>query len=165
MMKRMTSCLMLMALVGLACAAHAKKQTFRVPGGATISPLGISIDASYDSRLDDFVSGYKVVNVAMVNQGFNMIYLNPEKDRWKIKLASRSKPIDAIHDLRRVDPEAWHQIPEEARGLVSYPLVLPIGARQVIDIFVPDTVDVTAFNELDVYLQSLNTKFQILVRQ
>ncbi len=165
-MKRMTvSCVIAILLVACAHGAHAKKQIYRVPGGATIPPLGMSIDASYDPRLDDFVSGYKVVNVAMVNQGFNMIYLNPEKDRWKIKLASRSKPIDAIHDLRRADPEAWHRIPEEARGLVSYPLVLPIGARQVIDIFVPDTVDVTAFNELDIYLQSVNAKIQILVRQ
>lgn len=165
-MKRITiSCVIAMLLVACAHCAYAKRQTYRVPGGATINPLGVSIDASYDPRLDDFVSGYKVINVALVNQGFNILYLSPEKDRWRIKLAGKLKPVKAIHDLRRADPEAWHRIPEQARGLVSYPLVLAIGGRQVIDIFVPDTIDVTQFNELDIYFKSINSRFQILVRQ
>lgn len=165
-MKRIIFSMSLVVIVILmASYAHAKKQTYRVPGGANIAPLGLSIDASYDPRLDDLVPGYKVINVAVMNQGFNIFYLDPEKDKWKIKLAGKSKSITAVHDLRRKDPVAWSKIPERARGLVGYPLVLPIGAKQVIDLFVPDTVDVAKFNELDIYLNSRNTRLQILVRQ
>ncbi len=165
MKKIIFSIAMIIVIALLASHAHAKKQTYRIPGGANIAPLGLSIDASYDPRLDDLVPGYKVINVAVMNQGFNIFYLDPEKDRWSIKLSGKSKSITAIHDLRRKDPVAWSKMPERARGLVAYPLVLPIGARQVIDIFVPDTVDVARFNELDIYLRSSNTRLQILVRQ
>lgn len=165
-MKRKLTCCLVAAIVAVAFGcAHAKKQTFRVPGGVPINPLGLSIDASYDERLDDLVPGYKVVNVAMINKGFRIVYLNPEKDRWYIKLANSSKAIKAVHDLRSSDPEAWRQIPEDARNLMGYPLVLPIGAQHVVDIFVPDSVDVAMFNELDVYLKSMDAKIEILVRQ
>ncbi|MFH1831076.1 MAG: hypothetical protein ABH871_09950 [Pseudomonadota bacterium] len=156
---------MIIAIALAASHAYAKKEVLRVPGGANIPSLGISIDASYDPRLDNFVPGYKVINVALINQGFSIIYLDPEKDKWQIKLAGKSKLINAIHDLRRTDPEAWNKIPKRARALVGYPLVLPIGAREVIDIFVPDSVDVEKFNELDIYLRLRNTRLQILVRQ
>jgi hypothetical protein len=163
--------LIALCLVGLLCAvcAHSafakKKEQYRAPGGATINPIGISIEASYDPRLDGFVPGYKVINVAVVNQGFNIIYLDPEKDRWRIKLADEKKAVSAIHDLRGKDPTAWSKIPEKAKELVGYPLVLPIGAREVIDLFVPDSVNVEKFNELDVYLRIMNTEFEIMVRQ
>ncbi len=166
MKRTMVFCLMAVVLVAFSHCVHAKKkQVYKVPGGVPIGRLNLSIDASYDSRLDEFSPGYKVINVAMVNSGFQIIYLNPEKDRWGIRLAGKRKSIKAIHDLRSKDPEAWHKIPEKAKGLVSYPLVLPIGAREVIDIFVSDTVDVTKFNQLDIYLKSLDAKFEILVRQ
>lgn len=165
MKKTMASCLMIAVLFACAHGAYAKKQVFKVPGGVPIGNLNLAIDASYDDRLDDFVPGYKVINVAMVNSGFKIIYLDPEKDRWAIKLSSGRKSIKAIHNLRNSDPEAWHQIPDKAKGLVSYPLVLPIGAREVVDLFVPDTVDVAKFTEIDVYLKSLDSKFEIHVRQ
>jgi hypothetical protein len=165
MKKTMAFCLMVVLFVACSDAHARKKQVFKVPGGTPIGQLNISTDASYDSRLDEFAPGYKVINVAMVNSGFKIIYLDPQKDKWAIKLAGRRKSIKVIHDLRSKDPEAWHRIPDKAKGLVSYPLVLAIGAREVIDLFVPDTVDVTKFNELDIYLKSLDSKFEILVRQ
>jgi hypothetical protein len=165
MKKIICSIAMIIVIALVASFAHAKKEQYRAAGGANIQSLGLSIDASYDPRLDDFLPGYKVINVALMNQGFNIIYLDPEKDQWKIKLSGKSKAITAIHDLRRQNPEAWHNISEGARDLVAYPLVLPIGARQVIDLFVPASVDVQAFNELEIYLKSRNTRIQILVRQ
>ncbi len=165
MKKIICSIAIIIGMAVVASYAHAKKQIYRVPGGANIASLGLSIDASYDPRLDDLVPGYKVINVAFMNQGFNIFYLDPEKDKWKIKFAGRSKTVTVIHDLRRADPVAWSKIPERAKGLVSYPLVLPIGARQVIDLFVPDKVDVAMFNELHIYLRSRNVRLQILVRQ
>lgn len=142
-----------------------KKKVIRVSGGANIMLLGLSMDAGYDPRLDNFAPGYKVINVAMINHSLSIIYLDPEHDRWAIKLKGRRRRQEVIHDLRQQDPKAWAAIPEKARNLVGYPLVLPVGARQVIDLFVPELIDVECFTELDVYLKSLNTKFEILVSQ
>ena len=154
-----------LAIVSVSAGAHAKSQVLRAQGGTNIVQIGLSIDASYDQRFDGFVPGYKVINVALVNQSFNIVYLNPEKDRWTVKLAGKTKPVTAVHDLRRSAPKAWAELPEKAKDLLSYPLIIPVGARQVIDIFLPDTVDVTAFNEVDIYIKSVDTTLEILARQ
>ena len=145
--------------------SDAKKNVIRVPGGAMMEQLGLGIDAGYDSRLDTFIPGYKVVNVAIISQSFKIITFDPEKDTWSVKLEGDKRSYPAIFNLRSQDPKSWSQIPERAQGLVTYPLVLPIGAREVIDIFVPDKLDMQRFNELDIYIKSLDTKFEILVRQ
>ena len=153
----------------LAACAHgtraSRKRVLRVSGGASIIPLGLTMDASYDPRLDNLAAGYKVINVAMVNQSLSIIYLDPERDWWAIKLKGRRRHQKVIHDLRRQDPKAWATIPEKARHLVGYPLALPVGARQVIDLFVPGPIDVESFNELHVYFRSLNTKLEVMVSQ
>jgi hypothetical protein len=164
-MIRLSAAILAAAALLMAGEAMAKKQNIRAMGGTNIVPLGIAIDASYDPRLDELVPGYNVINVAVINQSFNIIYLDPEKDIWKIRLAGQNKPIKATHFLRRDDPKAWAEIPERAKGLVGYPLFLPVGARQVVDLFIPDTVDVVRFNELDVYLKSLDTHLEVVVNQ
>ncbi|MFH0800228.1 MAG: hypothetical protein V2A66_08640 [Pseudomonadota bacterium] len=146
-------------------AAAKKTSTIRATGGMNISNTGLAVDAGYDKRLDGFVPGYKVINVALFNQSLNIIGLDPEKDRWSIKLEGDGKTHPAIHDLRGQDPKAWSQVPEKARTLVAYPLVLAIGAREVVDIFVPESLDLDRFTELDIYLKSMDTKLEILVRQ
>ena len=142
-----------------------KKNVIRTVGGAVADQLGVVIDASYDKRLDTFLPGYKVINVALANQALNVLRLNPNRDKWSIKLVGESKPFKAIYDLRSQDSKAWAALPERAKGLIGYPLVLPIGARQVIDIFVPETVDVEKFNELDIYFDSIDTQVEIFVGQ
>jgi len=162
------SVLIVVALVvsaGCAGARSNKKRTLRVPGGTNIAPVGLVIDASYDTRFDDFVPGYKVINVAVINQSFDIVYLNPERDVWKIKFADGGKAVRAIHDMRTYDPQTWSAMPQKAKSIMSYPLFIPVGARQVIDLFVPDTVDAAQFTELDIYLKSLNTNLQVLSRQ
>ncbi|MFA5812404.1 MAG: hypothetical protein WC956_08765, partial [bacterium] len=140
-------------------------QVIRSPGGMNIGNIGVVIDASYDPRLDTLVPGYKVINVVLVNQSFNIIFMDPEGDKWQIKMVDGGKPINAVHDLRRYDPKAWAVIPERAKRIMGYPLALPVGAREVIDLFVPDSVDVQNFNELDIFLKSINIKLEVLVRQ
>lgn len=144
---------------------HAKKQTIRSNGGTLISSAGIIIDGSYDTRLDFLAPGYKVVSVILINQSFNIIGLDPEKDKWYVKLAGRANAIPAINNLRQQDPKAWAQLPEGAKDIVGYPLVLPIGAREVFDLFIPDKYELENFNELHAYIKSMNTKFEILVTQ
>jgi len=155
------------ASITLICIPNsdAKRKKVRVPGGTTIPGAGIVIDASYDPRLDTLVEGYKVINVALDNRSFNIIYFSPEKDAWSVKLAGRRKPVKAIYNLRNQDPKAWASLPEGARNIVGYPLVLPIGGREVFDIFVPDTFDLQKFNELRVYIKSMNSRFDVLVSQ
>lgn len=154
------------AIAVMATGALAKKtQVYRATGGTNVAQVGLSIDASYDQRFDDFVPGYKVINVAMINQSFNIIFLDPERDRWSVTLAGKSKPVIAIHDLRRADPKAWTELTEKSKNLLAYPLFIPVGARQVIDVFVPDTVDLAAFNEVGIYIKSLDARIEILARQ
>ncbi len=167
-MRRWGMLVMLVVLmVVFAFPAQAKKKKdVRVYGGMVINPYGIAVDASYDRRLDNLVPGYKVVDVVIINDSLQVVYLNPEKDKWWVKLAENKRPIKAIHDLRRADSKSWSHIPERARGLLSYPLVIPIGARQVIDLFVPDTVDLDRLQELIIQLKSAGgPKFEIMLRQ
>lgn len=152
-------------LVAVAPELHAKKQTIRANGGTVMPSAGIIIDGSYDTRLDTLVPGYKVVSVILVNQSFNIVGLDPEGDKWYVKLSGRASAIPAINSLRQQDPKAWAQLPEGAKDIVGYPLVLPIGAREVFDLFIPDKYDLENFNEIHAYIKSMNTKFEILVTQ
>jgi hypothetical protein len=142
-----------------------KNNVVRAPGGTSITSAGISVDASYDPRFDSLLPGYKVVNVALVNESFNIIGLDPERDEWSIVLEGDKREHKALNNLRSQNPKAWASLPEKVKGLIAYPLVLPIGGKLAIDLFVPDSVDVVRFNELDIYLRSIDTKFEILVRQ
>lgn len=166
MMKKIfASAFAVIVLVAFASELHAKRQAIRVNGGTAITSAGIAIDGSYDARLDSLVPGYKVVSVILANQSFNIIYLDPEKDKWFVKLAGRASAIPAVNNLRQQDPKAWAQLPDGAKDIIGYPLALPIGAREVFDIFVPAKYDLENFNELHAYIRSMNTKFEILVTQ
>jgi hypothetical protein len=166
------------ALIVILCvvfvgAADAKKYsrrkskrptTLRVPGGANIPSVGLAIDASYDPRLDDLVPGYKVVNVALFNQSFNIIVLDPSMDKWWVNFPDgRKKKV--LFDLRSQAPEVWSKLPEKAKSLIAYPLYLPVGARQVIDLFVPDKYNAAAFNAVILKLRSLPVTLEILASQ
>lgn len=145
--------------------AGKKKGVVKSAGGASIGDFGFIIDAGYDPRLDTLVPGYKVINAVIINHSFDIIELSPEKDKWSIKLDRDRRTHPVIHDMRSQNPGAWVFVPEKARIMLSYPLVIPVGAREVIDLFVPERVDAEKFTELDVYLDSLAVKFEILVRQ
>lgn len=165
-MKRVLIVLVVAMLAAAAVPAEAKKRgVVRVAGGTNIGGVGLAIDASYDPRLDTFLPGYKIVNVVLINQSFDIVGLNPEKDVWGVRLEGAQKPIRAIHDLRGQDPKAWSSLPERARGKVAYPLVLPIGAHEVIDLFVPAEHDLDLFTELAVDIKSLASKIEVLVRE
>lgn len=152
-----------LAISGLALAK--KKQVVKVVGGTPITRYGLIIDASYDPKLDTFVPGYKILNVAIFNDSLNIIVMSPQKDEWWIKIKNQDKKYKVIGDLRSEDSAVWNKMPEHARSLVSYPLLLPIGARQIIDLFVPDNVRIEEFSELIVYIDSLGTTFEVLARQ
>lgn len=141
-----------------------KKEILRVPGGAVIPKYGIAVDASYDPRFDNFVPGYKMLQVALVNNSFRIIPLDPQKDKWTVHTTEGKKKYHAIANLRQKDPRAFNSLPERVRTLVSYPLVLPIGARQVIDLFVSDEAPMETFRQVDIEIRSMNVKFEVIAR-
>lgn len=153
------------ALMAAGTAEAKKKNVIRASGGTTISPLGFIIDASYDPRLDGLVPGYKVINVAIVNQSFNVIQLSPDKDIWEIRLQGEKRPIRAVNDLRSEAPQAWAALPQKVKDATAYPLYLPIGAQEVIDLFVPEIHDLDLFTEIDITIKALGGRLEILVRQ
>lgn len=128
-----------------------------------IEGLGLAIDASYDSQLDSLVSGYRVVNVVIVNNSFNVIFINPDQDRWGIRVGGK-KTYPAILDLKHHDPDAWEKIPDRARRMITYPLAVPIGARLVVDLFFPDSIPVDHMTELIVGIASLGSSYSIILR-
>jgi len=166
-MKRIIISIAIASLIAVAAtpALAKKKNVIRAAGGTNIGGLSLVIDASYDARFDDFVPGYKVINVAVINQSFNIIYLDPDNDRWSIKIAGKRRPVPVIHDLRKSAPKTWAGLSEKTRNIMGYPLFIPVGARQVIDVFVPNSVDAASFTELGIFLKSLNTRIEILSRQ
>lgn len=137
------------------------RDVIHAQGGAMIEGFGFILDASVDPRLSDLVPGYHVINVVLVNNSFNILFLSPEKDRWFIKAGG--KRWRAVNDLRKTDASAWSQVPDRARGLMTYPLVVPIGGRMVVDLFVPNTVPVKDLSELLVTFESIGTTFSVAV--
>lgn len=165
-MKRMVVVGVVLAVLCAGVAAEARKaQVIRTPGGVNIGGVGMVIDASYDPRLDTLCPGYKIISVLLINQSFEIIPLHPEKDEWEIRLAGDKRSYRVLHNLRTQDPKAWLLIPERAREKIAYPLVLPIGAREVIDLFVPDTIDAAKFNELDIFFRAMDMRIEVLVQQ
>lgn len=165
-MKRILVAVLVIAFIAASGAAYAKKKrVINTVGGALIPGLGLAIDASYEPKLDNFAAGYKVLNVAIINNSFNIIEMSPQRDGWWIKTKAGDKKYKLVSDLRSEDPNAWRNLPDRAKNLITYPLLLPIGARQVIDLFVPANVPVEDFDKVIVFINSLNTTIEVLARQ
>ena len=142
-----------------------KEKAIKGFGSVAIPPYGLSLDASYDPRLDTLVPGYKVIQVIMENSSFNIIGLDPKKDEWSIMIAGTKRPVPVINNMRSQEPKLWSELPERVRNLIGYPLVLPIGGKEIINIFVPAKYDVASFNEVRASIKSLGVRFEIQVTQ
>lgn len=165
-MKRFVACGIALFII-LSCSSGVwakKRETVRIMGGSNIPRYGLAIDASYDKRFDNFIEGYKIVQVAIVNNSFNMIAMDPQRDRWTVYTSEGKKRYRAIPDLQRKDPRAWNELPKKVRTIIAYPLVLPIGARQVIDLFVPASAPLETLQKIGMDIKSMDAKFEIAVR-
>lgn len=162
-----TACALIICFAVLATGSvDAKKKTIvKAIGGTIIPGFGLVIDASYDPKLDTFAPGYRMLNVAIVNTSFNIVAMDPQRDGWWIKTKDEKKKYKLVGDLRSEDPEVWRNLPDKAKNLISYPLLLPIGAQQAIDLFVPKNVPVEDFREIIVYINSLDATFEVLARE
>lgn len=148
-------------LLASPASARRKSKVMTVDAGVPLERYGFAVDASYDPRLDNLVPGYRVINVAVVNNSFNIIRLDSTKDEWYVKMRGERKKIEALINLRDSDLEAWDKVPEAAKPLLSYPLAIPIGARLVIDIFVPEKTDLSSLSILGMKIAYLGHPVEV----
>lgn len=164
----MTKRIGLVLVIALMCCsmtAHARRKgVVRVPAGTSIPKYALGVDVSYDPRFDTLVPGYKMLQVALVNNSFHMIALDPKKDKWIVRTTEGRKKYNAIADLRLKDPRAWNTLSPEVQNKISYPLILVVGARQVIDLFVPDSAPMETFTQLDIVLKGLPERLEVMAR-
>ena len=154
----------LLLIPQFAAAKHKKSGVIKAVVGAPVEGFGFSIDGSHDASLDGLVPGYRIVNVALVNNSFNILILNPEQDRWYVRTDGKKK-IPAVVDLRRIDPQAWAAVQQRARQIMAYPLAVPIGAQLAIDLFVPSEVKLEYLTQVVMELGSLGSvPFEIQLR-
>jgi hypothetical protein len=164
-MRKLTGFLLIVAIVSVAIQANARpKKPMRVMAGTSIPKYALGVDVSYDPRFDTLVPGYKMIQVALVNNSFNMIPLDAKKDKWVVRTSDGKNKYRAVADLRGEDPRAWNAIPEGARQKMGYPLMLPIGARQVIDLFVPESTPLDTFTEVDIDIKSMDMRLEVMAR-
>lgn len=135
-----------------------------IPAGTNEPSLGLTIDASYDERLDKLVPGFKIVTVACTNTAMNIFAFDILEDKWWVEDASGRK-FRAVIDLRRYAPKVWDKLTPRVKELIEYPLNLKIGETRVIDLFVRDSADLRGFRSVIFFSAFKGQTFQILARQ
>ncbi len=111
---------------------------------------GLTLDANYDPRLDNLIPGYKILTVAVTNQGTDVLRLNPLKDRWELTDAY-GKTRKAITSLRIKDPGLFTRLPSKVQTLIDYPVGISVGYSETIDLFFHQDVDLRSFRSVSFY--------------
>ena len=112
--------------------------------GFKIPEWGITIDASYDSRLDDFIPGYKIVHVVLSNNRQDTIVLNPAKDHWVIT-DDIGKKHTAYNHIKFFDKKLWQRLRPELKQKLDYPTMIKPGNLTTLDLFFPKELDLFQF--------------------
>lgn len=126
-----------------------------------IHKQGITIDATYDPRLDNLIPGYKILTVAVTNNSIDVLRLNPLKDRWEIVDAVGQKK-KAITSLRIRDPKVFDGLPDKVQQLVDYPVGIAVGYAETIDLFFPVHQELDAFRSISFYSEDRQETFDVL---
>ncbi len=122
---------------------------------------GIIIEAKYDPRLDSLIPGYKIVTVALTNNGIDTLRLNPLKDRWEVTDAY-GKNRRAINSVRIKDPSTWGKLPDRLKQLIEYPIAVSMNYSETIDLFFPQGMDLTHFRAISFYAAERNEKYDAM---
>lgn len=130
---------------------HSKRQSkskkVRSEAGLNIPKWGVAIDAVYDSRLDSLIPGYKILNVVLTNRGAQTIYLDPQKDKWRIR-DNVGKERTAINHLRLADEKLWAALPDGLKKKIDYPQAVRTGHSTQLDLFFPSSTELFNFREI-----------------
>ncbi|MBL7684713.1 MAG: hypothetical protein JNK65_01595 [Deltaproteobacteria bacterium] len=122
---------------------------------------GITIDASYDPKLDNIVPGYKLITVALTNRSVDLIKFDPTGDQWFIE-DSNGKKLRGIISLRARDPQVWSTLPPKVKDLVEYPAGVQMGFTQTFNLFYPDGTELARFRAISFYSANLKQNFDAL---
>lgn len=122
---------------------------------------GVTLEADYDPRLDNLVPGYKIITVALTNNSFEVIKLNPLKDRWEI-IDAAGRPRKAINSIRVHNPRIFSSLPSQMQTLVDYPVGVNIGYSETIDLFFPQSTDLRNFRTISFYVAEWDKKIDAM---
>lgn len=135
-----------------------------IPGGSVVPTLGVGFDVTYDPSLDDVIPGYKLLNVVYINNSMDIVQMNSAGDKWWLE-DRRGKKIKAITDLRDKDPDAWSKLPKKLKVLMEYPLIVPIGSTESIDLLFKKDVNLGEFKSVIFRSANANKQYKILPRE
>lgn len=156
------SLLALGSLDGCMVSRPAAKRPKKIVGiaGRLLPYYTLSIDASYDSRLDHLIEGYKLLPVTIRNLSLRAIPMNASEDRW-IVVGEKGKRYRAINSLRLHDAVFWRDLPVKIRNAIDYPDVIPINYNVTFDLLFPPQADLVYFREIRYWSDSLRQEFII----
>lgn len=162
-MKRFVLILVTISLAtpGVVIAKEKKSEKITSEAGLNIPSWGIAIDAIYDSRLDNLVPGYKIINIIVTNKSANIIYFDPKKDKWHVS-DNLGKTKIAINHLRFEDEKLWANLPPGLKSQLEYPQAVRIGHSVKIDLFFPASYDLAGFREISWKSDHFKKEFNIL---
>lgn len=135
-----------------------------IPGG-TVSPVyGVGFDVIYDPSLDNVVPGYKILTVAYTNNSMDIIQMEVLNDKWYVVDRSGGKK-QAIINLRDRDPDVWKNLSQKLKILLEYPLLIPAGATQTIDLLFKKSANLGEFKMVIYKQDSSGRQFRIYPRE
>lgn len=153
-LKYLTAGGMCLVLVTLGCVVvrPGKKKQGPIEGqaGRNLSFYSISIDANYDSRLNELIPGYKLLPIVMRNSSLRAVPMDAGNDRWII-VGERGQRYTAINSLRIRNPKMWRGIPDKMRTMIDYPEIVPINYSVTFDLLLPEKVRLEYFKEIRYY--------------
>lgn len=133
------------------------------PAGTQIPTLGLAFDVSYDGATDELIRGYRILNVGITNNSLQIVPLDPFADRWWV-IDRNGHKHEALVGLRRSDPDVWAALPVGLKKLIEYPLMVPIGSTQSVDLLFPARVNLREFHGVIFRSIGLDREIRIYAR-
>lgn len=155
-----------LACVGRGVEPRPSKQptAIMVPAGTQIPALALAFDVSYDPKTDGVVPKYRILTVGITNNSLEVTPLDLMTDRWWI-VDRRGKRHQAVLSLRRTDPDTFAALPIRLKKLLEYPLLVPMGTTQPIDLLFPEGVRLSEFREVIFRNDAINREIHIYPRE
>lgn len=165
MMRKKISYLVLASvLIAIVSCAHSNKEKkpgiVKVPAGSNIPSMGLALDASYDSSLDNLVPGYKILTTAITNNSINILQLNPAEDEW-ILVDGRGSTHKAVKNLRTEDNATYVKLSAKLRTLLEYPLIIQVSETKNVDLLFKDSVKIDGFRSVKFVSSTFRQTFEI----
>ncbi len=148
----------ILCMAGISACVPSKKEAKTSTQRLNVPNWGITIDATYDQKLDEVVPGYKILTVAITNRSVDMIKLDPNNDQWTIEDAWGRKQ-KAIVSMRIKDPRVWDILPPKVKDLVEYPAGVQMGYSQTFDLFFPQNIELQGFRSIAFYSAVMKQNF------